>query len=54
MSASSFVPVADAAVDFIRQLRANGYNPVPVDLSELLKGGGGIKCCTQELRRSVG
>jgi N-dimethylarginine dimethylaminohydrolase len=48
------VVVADAAVDYIRQLSANGYNPVPVDLSELLKGGGGIKCCTQELRRSVG
>lgn len=48
------VVVAPEAVDYIRQLRENGYNPVPVDLSELLKGGGGIKCCTQELRRSVG
>jgi N-dimethylarginine dimethylaminohydrolase len=26
---------------------------VPVDLSELLKGGGSVKCCTQELRGSV-
>ena len=47
------VVVADGATDYIRQLAANGYNPVPVDLSELLKGGGGIKCCTQELRRSA-
>lgn len=47
------VVVASGATDYIRQLSANGYTPVPVDLSELLKGGGGIKCCTQELRRSA-
>ena len=33
-----------------RKLRERGYNPVLVDLSELLLGGGGIKCCTLELR----
>jgi N-dimethylarginine dimethylaminohydrolase len=27
-----------------------GYVAVPVDLSELLKGGGSVKCCTAELR----
>jgi N-dimethylarginine dimethylaminohydrolase len=32
-------------------LRAAGYEPVPVDLSELKKGGGSVKCCTAELRR---
>lgn len=32
-------------------LRGRGYDPVPVDLSELLKGGGGAKCCTLEVRR---
>jgi N-dimethylarginine dimethylaminohydrolase len=32
------------------QLAARGYLPVPVDLSELLKAGGGPKCCTLELR----
>jgi ornithine--oxo-acid transaminase len=26
---------------------------LPVDLSELLKGGGGVKCCTLELRRPL-
>lgn len=31
------------------QLTARGYVPVPVDLSELLKAGGGPKCCTLEL-----
>ncbi|MEV7776962.1 dimethylargininase [Kitasatospora sp. NPDC088351] len=32
------------------RLRARGFRPRPVDLSELLKGGGSIKCCTLELR----
>ena len=32
------------------QLAERGYNPVSVDLSELLKGGGGPKCCTLEIR----
>lgn len=31
-------------------LHDRGYTPVPVDLSELLKGGGGPKCCTLEVR----
>ena len=32
------------------QLAARGFEPVPVDMSELLKAGGGPKCCTLELR----
>ena len=32
------------------QLAERGYNPIGVDLSELLKGGGGPKCCTLEIR----
>ncbi|GAA2792358.1 arginine deiminase family protein [Kitasatospora sp. CM 4170] len=32
------------------QLAEQGYEPWPVDVSELLKGGGGPKCCTLELR----
>jgi N-dimethylarginine dimethylaminohydrolase len=43
--------IASRATDFERQLRARGYNPIGVDLSELLLGGGGVKCCTLELRR---
>ena len=39
-----------AADDLARQLRERGYEPVPVDLSELLKAGGSVKCCTMELR----
>ena len=39
------------AKGFERQLRERGYNPIGVDLSELLLGGGGVKCCTLELRR---
>ena len=31
-------------------LAAAGYRPVEVDLGELLLGGGGVKCCTQEIR----
>ena len=45
------VVIASRAKDFERQLRARGYNPIGVDLSELLLGGGGVKCCTLELRR---
>ncbi|WFE30782.1 arginine deiminase-related protein [Solwaraspora sp. WMMD791] len=33
-------------------LRERGYQPIGVDLSELRKAGGGVKCCTLELRGS--
>jgi len=45
------VVIASRATDFERQLRERGYVPHGVDLSELLLGGGGVKCCTLELRR---
>ncbi|ARC55589.1 Arginine deiminase [Frondihabitans sp. 762G35] len=45
------VVIAARATGFERQLRERGYNPIGVDLSELLLGGGGVKCCTLELRR---
>ena len=45
------VVIASRAVGFEASLRERGYNPIGVDLSELLLGGGGVKCCTLELRR---
>ena len=45
------VVIAARAVGFERSLRDRGYDPIGVDLSELLLGGGGVKCCTLELRR---
>ncbi len=45
------VIIAQRAVDFERQLLERGFTPHGVDLSELLLGGGGVKCCTLELRR---
>ena len=44
------VIISPRAVGFEAQLHERGYTPVKVDLSELLLGGGGIKCCTLELR----
>jgi N-dimethylarginine dimethylaminohydrolase len=38
-----------AATGFITQLREAGFEPIGVDLSELLKGGGSVKCCTLEV-----
>ncbi|MBO2446182.1 amidinotransferase [Actinomadura barringtoniae] len=38
------------AAGLIKLLDEHGYEPVPVDLSELRKAGGGPKCCTLELR----
>jgi N-dimethylarginine dimethylaminohydrolase len=32
------------------QLAARGFEPVPLDMSEFRKAGGGPKCCTLELR----
>jgi N-Dimethylarginine dimethylaminohydrolase len=45
------IVIAARARGFEAQLRERGYNPIGVDLSELLLGGGGVKCCTLELRR---
>ena len=45
------VVVAHEARDYIAALEAAGYVPVPVDLSEFRKSGGGVKCVSQELRR---
>ena len=37
-----------AATGFAAQLRDAGFVPIGVDLSEMHKGGGSIKCCTLE------
>jgi N-dimethylarginine dimethylaminohydrolase len=39
-----------AARGLAAQLAERGFEPVGVDLSELLKAGGSVKCCTMELR----
>jgi N-dimethylarginine dimethylaminohydrolase len=44
------VVLARQATELARSLSARGFEPVPVDVSELLKAGGGAKCCTLELR----
>jgi N-dimethylarginine dimethylaminohydrolase len=38
-----------AATGFAKQLADAGFGPIGVDLSELLKGGGSVKCCTLEV-----
>jgi N-dimethylarginine dimethylaminohydrolase len=43
-----FIP---AQADELRdQIRAAGFRTVEIDLSELRRGGGSVKCCTQEIR----
>jgi N-dimethylarginine dimethylaminohydrolase len=44
------VVLADRATHLIEQLRRPGFEPIGVDLSELMKSGGSAKCCTLELR----
>lgn len=43
-----FLPAA--ARGLAKRLADAGYEPVPVELTELLRGGGSVKCCTLELR----
>lgn len=45
------VVLPSAATGLADALRARGYSPVPVDLSEFIKSGGSVKCCTMELHR---
>ena len=45
------VVIAAQATALADALRRRGFIPVPVDMSELRKAGGGAKCCTLELRK---
>ncbi|MEU7629699.1 dimethylargininase [Nocardia sp. NPDC049220] len=40
------------ATDLSEALRTRGYNPVGIDMSELLKAGGSVKCCTLEIHEA--
>ncbi|WP_353653580.1 dimethylargininase [Streptomyces sp. TLI_053] len=44
------VLLPQSAVGLMAQLRERGFEPIGVDLTELLKAGGSVKCCTLELR----
>ena len=44
-----FLPAG--AVGLERQLVDHGFEPHPIDVCELMKAGGGVKCCTLEVRR---
>lgn len=41
------------ATSLTAQLRERGFEPIDVEVSELLRAGGGVKCCTLELRDPV-
>ncbi|HSS26251.1 MAG TPA: dimethylarginine dimethylaminohydrolase family protein [Mycobacterium sp.] len=43
------VVLPSAATGFATQLSEAGFAPVGVELAELLKGGGSVKCCTLEV-----
>lgn len=50
MSDGVHVVMSDRATHLQEVLRERGYQPIGVDMSELIKAGGSAKCCTLELR----
>ncbi|MEU6755051.1 dimethylargininase [Streptomyces sp. NPDC046685] len=44
------VVLTETATHLMDELRARGFVPHGVDMSELLKAGGAVKCITQEIR----
>lgn len=44
------VVLPHTATQLIAALRQRGFMPIGVDVSELRKAGGGVKCCTLQLR----
>lgn len=51
VSDGKHVILPEAAVDLAERLRERGFTPIGVNLTELLRAGGSVKCCTLELRR---
>ncbi len=49
-SDGTHVVMPSQATGLAARLASAGYEPVPVDMSELRKAGGGPKCCTLEVR----
>jgi len=49
VSDGTHVVLPQAATGLAGQLSARGYRPVGVDVSELMKAGGAVKCCVLEL-----
>ncbi len=50
VSDGQHVVLSNHAQELIGDLRRRGYQPIPVDVSEFKKSGGGVKCVTLELR----
>ncbi len=50
VSDGQHVVLPAAAKGLATQLADHGFEPIGIDTSELLKGGGGPKCCSLELR----
>ncbi|MEW2065056.1 dimethylargininase [Streptomyces sp. NPDC090126] len=50
LSDGKHVLLPKAATALAAQLAARGFEPIGVDLTELLKAGGSVKCCTLALR----
>lgn len=47
------VVMAEQAENLLREIARAGFEPIPIDTSELLKAGGGVKCTTLELHTDV-
>lgn len=48
------VLLSDLATELMDRLSERGFTPIGVDVSELIKAGGGVKCCTLEVRPAGG
>ena len=46
---STILEAIATAIGFAEQLSNAGFEPIGVEMSELLKGGGSVKCCTLEV-----